>query len=308
MRPIVLMSGVWVAGVWACVGSMGIPALAEAVTPPPAVNELKEASAAYAAAFNAGDYAALGNQWTERAELIEGGSRLVGRSAIVDSIKAWRGRHPESTLQVELRDVELVAEPLARVAGVMRFSRAPGEKPVESRFTGVRVKEGDTWRLTESKVTPAHVAALDDLDWMLGTWRGEIVGRSTVEIHYERALGGYAIVGRTTITPKPGVAAVLKDGIESMEIIHADRDAGLIRAWVFDSTGARGEGHFESDGVSFEKVMTGTPSDAVSGKVARWVQVISPTGEGRATTHMVERSIDGVPLPDAEPIHFKKVP
>jgi hypothetical protein len=41
--------------------------------------------------------------------------------------------------------------------------------------------------------------------------------------------------------------------------------------------------------------------------VASWVQVISPTGEGRCTTHMIERSIDGVNLPDAMPLNFKKV-
>jgi hypothetical protein len=40
-------------------------------------------------------------------------------------------------------------------------------------------------------------------------------------------------------------------------------------------------------------VMSGTPSDAVRGRVAHWVQMISPTGEGRATTHMIERRIDG---------------
>ena len=89
--------------------------------------------------------------------------------------------------------------------------------------------------------------------------------------------------------------------------VIADRDAGLIRAWVFDSTGARAEGFFEWDGTSFEKVMSGTPSDAVRGRVAHWVQTISPAGEGRATTHMIERSIDGVALPDAPPMHFKKI-
>jgi hypothetical protein len=37
------------------------------------------------------------------------------------------------------------------------------------------------------------------------------------------------------------------------------------------------------------------------------VQLISPTGEGRATTHMIERSIDGVVMPDAPPLNFKKI-
>lgn len=210
-------------------------------------------------------------------------------------------------MEIEIRGVEMVAEPIARVSGVMRFTRKPGDKPTESAFTALRVKEGSTWRLAESRVTPAHAAALDDLEWILGTWQAEVADRATIQITYEKALGGYAIVGRTKIMPKAGKATLLPNGIEAMEVIHADRDAGLIRAWVFDSTGARAEGYFEFDGTSFEKVMSGTPSDAVRGRTATWVQVISPAGEGKVTTHMIERTIDGVGLPDAEPLTFKKV-
>ncbi|MFM7206280.1 MAG: DUF4440 domain-containing protein [Planctomycetaceae bacterium] len=279
----------------------------EAPASSPVVDELKKASAAYAAAFNARDYAALADQWTAKAELLEGGTRLAGRDTIVDSIKLWRERCPEASMAIEIRGIDLVAEPIARVSGVMRFTKKPGDKPTESTFTALRVKEGSAWRLAESRVTPAHAAALDDLEWILGTWQAEVADRATIQITYEKALGGYAIVGRTKITPKPGKAALLPNGIEALEVIHADRDAGLIRAWVFDSTGARAEGYFEFDGTSFEKVMSGTPSDAVRGRTAAWVQVISPAGEGKVTTHMIERTIDGVGLPDAEPLTFKKV-
>jgi uncharacterized protein (TIGR02246 family) len=273
----------------------------------PLVDDLKKASAAYAEAFNKRDYAALADQWTARAELVEGGARLQGRDAIVESIRMWRERHPEASLAIQLQDVEPVAEPIARISGVMRFTKKPGAAPIESRFTALRVKEGATWRLAESRVTPAHVAALDDLDWMLGTWQAEVPDRATIQITYEEALGGYAIVGRTKITPKPGKAALLPDGIEALEVIHADRDAGIIRSWVFDSTGARADGFFEFDGTSFEKVMSGTPSDAVRGRRANWVQVIAPGGDGKVTTHMIERTIDGVGLPDARPLTFKKI-
>lgn len=273
----------------------------------PLVAELTKASAAYAEAFNKRDYAALADQWTARAELVEGGARLKGRDTIVDSITMWRERHPEASLAIQLQDVEPVAEPIARISGVMRFTKKPGAAPIESRFTALRVKEGSTWRLAESRVTPAHAAALDDLDWMLGTWQADVPDRATIQITYEEALGGYAIVGRTKITPKPGKAPLLPNGIEALEVIHADRDAGLIRAWVFDSTGARADGYFEFDGTSFEKVMAGTPSDAVRGRRARWVQVIAPAGDGKVTTHMIERTIDGAGLPDAQPLTFKKI-
>lgn len=304
-----IRSSSWRTGVCGLVTAVVLGAVArvQAADTAAAVEELRKASAAYAEAFSKNDFAALADQWTPRATLVEGGTRLEGRDAIVESIKLWRTRHPQATLAIELNDVELMAEPIARVAGVMRFTKKPGDKPVESRFTGLRVKEGSVWRLAESRVTPAHVTALDDLEWMLGTWRAEVGDRATIEIAYERALGGYCIVGKTKIIPKPGKATLLPDGIEALEVIHADRDAGLIRSWVFDSTGAKAEGFFEFDGTSFEKVMAGTPSDAVRGRAATWVQVIAPSGEGKATTHMIERTIDGVDLPDAQPLTFKKI-
>ncbi|NBU42176.1 MAG: hypothetical protein EBS51_15540, partial [Planctomycetia bacterium] len=45
------------------------------------VDAVHEASAAYVEAYNARDFAALAEQWTERAELVEGASRVEGRAA-----------------------------------------------------------------------------------------------------------------------------------------------------------------------------------------------------------------------------------
>jgi ketosteroid isomerase-like protein len=289
---------VWLAALAAC-------GISGAVAADPA-EELRAAAAAYAAAFNKADYAALGDQWTKRATLVEGNLTLAGREAIVKSLRAWRERHPDATMKIAVGEVELLAEPLARVAGTLEFTAKPGAKPVTSRFTSLRVREGQAWRLAESIVVPEHAAALDDFDWLLGTWASQAggangAGKTSVETVYEKQLGGYCLLGRSRIKPAEGPA------IEAVEIIHADRGTGTIRSWVFDSTGARGEGVIVFDGTTLEKLMVGTPSDRVPGAVARWTQVVAPTGEGRCTMHAIERSVDGVPLPDGEPVHFRKV-
>jgi uncharacterized protein (TIGR02246 family) len=269
--------------------------------------ELRAAAAAYAAAFNQADTAALADQWIERAVLVEGGLELRGRDAIVASLRAWRERHPGATLGVEVERIDLVAEPVARVTGTLSFTATPGGTPVTSRFTSLRVREGGVWRLAESIVAPAHSAALDELDWLLGTWTAETAataadGAASVEtVEYEKRLDGHCLVGRSRMQPATGAA------VEATEIIHADRATGTIRSWLFDSTGAAGRGVIEFDGTSFEKRMVGTPSDRVPGRVARWTQIIAPTGPGRCTMHSIERSVDGVALPDGEPVHFRKV-
>lgn len=290
--------------VWGTVWLFALSAcgMSGAIAADPA-EELRAAAAAYAAAFNKADYAALADQWTERATLVEGSRALAGRDAIVKSLRAWRERHPDATMKITVGEVELLAQPLARVAGTLEFTAKPGAKPVTSRFTSLRVREGEAWRLAESLVVPEHAAALDDFEWLLGTWASQPggAGKPSIETVYEKQLGGYCLLGRSRIKPAEGPA------VESLEIIHADRATGAIRSWVFDATGARGEGVIVFDGTTLEKLMVGTPSDRVPGSVARWTQVVAPTGEGRCTMHAIERSVDGAPLPDGEPIHFRKV-
>lgn len=267
-----------------------------------ATDAIRAASAAYATAFNGRDFKALADQWTEEAELVEGGSRVTGREAIVRSLRGWLERHPQAGLEIEVTDVRLLAAPLARVSGVMRFTRRPGDRQAESRFTSLRVLEGGTWRLVESLVAPSHAAALDDLDWLLGHWHADDAKTGlTVEATYEKMAGGYCIVGRTKHKPKSGAAT------EALEVIHADRQSGAIRSWTFDSTGARAEGVIVAAGTGFEQLLVGTPADSAAGSEARWVRVVAPTGDGRFTLHAIERSIDGVPLPDADPLHFRKI-
>jgi uncharacterized protein (TIGR02246 family) len=263
---------------------------------------IRAASAAYVAAFNGRDFEALADQWTEQAELVEGGYRVAGREQIVRSIRGWLERHPQAGLAIEVTAVEQLAAPLARVSGVMRFTRRPGDRQASSRFTSLRVLEEGRWRLVESLVAPSHAAALDDLDWLVGRWQAEDSATGVkAEASYEKAAGGFVIVGRSKLVPKTGAA------IEALEVIAADRDTGLIRSWTLDSTGAQAQGILAGDGTTLEQLLVGTPADTVDGREARWVRTIAPTGDGRFTLHAIERSIDGVPLPDGPPLHFRKI-
>jgi uncharacterized protein (TIGR02246 family) len=260
----------------------------------PARKAIEQASAAYAEAYNARNYEALADQWVEQAELIEGGSRVVGRDEIVASIKGWLEKHAEATIQIDVEQVDVVAASLARVGGVILFSPSKDEPPIPSRFSSLRVLDGGAWRLAESVVAPSHAAALHDLGWLIGSWQ------ATVDLVVEKAAGGFALVGRTVMRSKAGATR------EAIEVIHADRDDGLIRTSIIDSLGAHAEGVIESDGTTLNRVLTGVPGDAVAGSRVQYVQALTPGGDGKFTLHSIERSIDGRPVPDGAPLHFTK--
>jgi uncharacterized protein (TIGR02246 family) len=260
-----------------------------------------KAAAGYADAYNKRDFAALADQWVERAELVEGGSRVIGRDAIVASIRGWLDRHAQAAMQIKVTEVEALTASLARVRGVIAFTRKPGDKPVESRFESLRALEQGTWRIVDSSVARSHAAALDDINWLVGAWQAtDAKAGTTIDAVYEKAIDGRAIIGRVKLAPKAGKP------VEAIEIIHADSGDGVIRTAVYDSTGAHAEGVIESDGTSLNRSLVGIPGDGVAGSRAQWVQTIVPGGEGRFTMQSIERSLDGRPLPDGQPMHFRK--
>jgi uncharacterized protein (TIGR02246 family) len=281
-------------------------AAAAAATEPSAATDViaavRKASDAYVAAFNAGDEAAIAEQWTLGAELFEGGSLIKGRDAIVSSLRQWRSVHPQATIKIDVTGMQPLAEGLARVQGTLAFTTRPGEPATVSRFDSLRVLDGGTWRLAESHVVPTSTAALSDLGWMLGTWQSADAGTgTTIDATYERILGGQAILGRTKIRRKDGSI------VEAIDLINADQLTGQVRSWNLDSTGARAEGVFSSDGVSFERHLVGAPGDRALGSRAEWVQVLSPVGKDMLLWQSIERTLDGRPEPDAEPVHLRKI-
>ena len=295
----------WMSGLLAAVAALAMAAAAAAAEPSAAtdvITAVRKASDAYAAAFNAGDDAAIAEQWTLGAELLEGGSLIKGRDAIVASLRQWRSIHPQATIKIDVTGMQPLSAGLARVQGTLTFTTRPGETPTVSRFDTLRVLDGGTWRIAESHVVPTPTAALSDLGWMLGTWQSADAGTgTTIDATYEKTLGGQAILGRTKIRRKDGSI------VESIDLIHADQLAGQVRSWNLDSTGARAEGVFSSDGVSFERHLVGTPGDRAFGSRAEWVQVLSPVGNDMLLWQSIERTLDGRPEPDTEPVHLRRI-
>lgn len=260
---------------------------------------LVAATAEYVKAFNERRFDDLAAQWTSDAELVEGGGTIVGRTAISESMRGWIGANPAARIAIRLTGTKPLGATAARVRGVIGFTEKPGARPVETRFESLRVLENGAWLIAESTVQPSQVEALDALDWMVGEWKADDrQGGGTVEATYQRVAGGHLILGGIRIR---GTGA---DEVDAVELIHADKATGTVRSWVFDSTGARAEGTVETDGTSFNRRFVGTTADGAEGSVARWVQVLVPTGERTCTMHAIERSLDGRPLPDREPVHF----
>jgi len=331
-------------------GWRGMPRDAAVAEPPQAVDrvpdagalapavELRKATADYVAAVNARDYDAIAAQWCRRATLVEGGTTLRGRDAIMTSLHTWLDHHPGATLAFEITDIDTLAEPLARIRGILRFSPAPGAASVESRFESLRVREEGAWRLLESLVAVAPESALDDLDWLLGAWRADDEGLKAGDgphsgdkkpgrravMTVSRRLGGNVILIEGRLTPAavfPGggspaaAGSPVGGGIEFFEVIRPDRAAGVVRGLVCDSTGAWAESVFAIEAAAapavspaiIEETLVGMPAATAGGREVRWTRRFVPSGPDAFTLHATGRSIDGIAVPDGRPLRYTRV-
>ncbi len=258
---------------------------------------IREAAAAYAAAFNEGDLDAVAAQWAEQAELLEADTRFSGRDAIMAAIASGLDRAPGMTMGIEVDDVIFISPSLARVDGSLQVQFGKEEPGRRSRFTSLRVLEGDAWLLAESTVTPRYDDAIETVAWLVGTWSGESPLGLPVSLSSKLGLDGHVLISELTIQAAGPEGATV---FQAMDTVHADRQTGELRCWSFDSTGARAEGSVASDGVRLNRSLTGISPAGSAGGQSRWVQVITPLDDNRIAIQSIERSIDGQPLPDTD--------
>jgi uncharacterized protein (TIGR02246 family) len=255
---------------------------------------IRDAAASYAAAFNEGDLKGIAAQWAEQAELVEAEVRLSGRQQIMSAIEAGLARNPGMTIGIDVDEVIFLSPSLARVDGNLwvQFGKEGGGQ--RSRFTSLRILEGDSWLLAESTVIPNYDDAIDAVAWLAGTWRGESPLGLSVRLTSELSLDGHVLVSRLIVGQEN------EPLFEAMDTVHADRQTGELRCWSFDSTGARAEGFVVSDGNRLNRILTGIPSEGSLAGQSRWVQAITQFDENRIALQSIERSIDGEPLPDTD--------
>jgi uncharacterized protein (TIGR02246 family) len=118
------------------------------VGPPSHADEVRDAvdagNRAFIAAFLGGDADAIGQLYTENAELIAPGAPVRGRSAIA---AAWKATIATGIKDLALQTAEVEsAGDLAYETGTVRIVARDGT-PTHGRYVVVWKREGDRWKL-----------------------------------------------------------------------------------------------------------------------------------------------------------------
>src|SRR5262249_28746256 len=139
---------------------------------------------------------------------------------------------------------------------------------------------------------------LRGLEWAIGDWVGQAEKGAVERISLAWAANQNFIVGSFATTFKGASLGSAK------QWIGWDPLTQRIRSWVFDESGAFGEGAWTRDG---DRWTIKTSSVLQDGKKAAATFIIAPVDAETITFQSKDRSVDGNPLPDTKEVKMKRV-
>ena len=265
---------------------------------------VREASQAFARAFEAGDPKAVAASWTEEGEYADEGLEPVrGRAAVERAYAAFFAKRPGLKVESNTQSVRFLGADTALEEGTFTV-RTKDSPSASSRFSSLYVRQGGRWLIALLKEWPdagASRPSLDDLAWLVGTWESDgpdLKARVTYEWSETKAF----LRSKFSFTPKAGGAT--PPPTSGHQILAVDRAEGALRAWTFEPDGGFGEATWTHEGDRWEIESAGTLAD---GTRTTALNFLTPSGKDAFTWRSVRRTLDGKDAPDVGPVKAVRV-
>jgi uncharacterized protein (TIGR02246 family) len=245
---------------------------------------IRAAAKAYVDALARGDAKALAALWTDDGDIVdEHGTVTKGRDTAALAVPSVEG---ESSQQVDIAEssLRMLTPDCAIEDGTVRVVPPGGTAPLTGHYTATWVREAGGWKiagLREYKLDGGS-ARLADLDWMVGDWtvidnaretKGN-AGAPVIEVSVRwNATKTFLLRDMKILQGGTAVAHVTQR-------IGWDPLSRQLRSWVFDATGAHGEGVWSKDGDAWVARTTAVQPD---GTRTSTVNVYLYDGKGRCT-------------------------
>jgi uncharacterized protein (TIGR02246 family) len=281
-------------------------ALAQAIADAPTALDtaiLAEADATVKA-FNAADAAALAALFSPTGELVdENGNVYTGTQEITELFKAFFGKFPKATLEMEVTSTRPLGGDIAVEEGVRRITGNEGASAAQVRYIVVREKAGDRWPIVSYREfaddpAPTPHEILAGLEWLVGEWIDESPeGRTSISIRWSDdgnfLLGDYSVsVGGEVVS-------------SSTQRIGWDPIEGNVRSWTFDSDGGFSEGEWLAGDDEWIVRSGATMPDGTRGSATMSVKL---QDADHFVIESTDRVVGGVEEPDFKLVVARKPP
>lgn len=186
---------------------------------------IRKTMRSFAEAFQKGDPGAAAAYLTPGAELIPyQGSPVRGREAIRKAMADHFTKNSRPRIKLEVESVHFPSRDSALEEGEIKVST---EKEANStnRYSVLYVREDGKWLLAMIREWPSERAALQDLDWLIGSWAAK-TPEAEVQTAYEWFGNKSFIQAQFTVRQKDKTFI-------GKQLIGADPKTGELRTWTF---------------------------------------------------------------------------
>lgn len=230
----------------------------------------------------------------------EDGARTQGRQAIQRRFsQAWSGAG-KTVLALNPESVKRIGQDAAYVEGTTARKTALGMEPA-ARYVMLMQKQNGIWLIASATETPIVSKTASDhlkaLDWIIGNWVAE-QGTAKVKMAAEWA-GNKSFIQCKFVVDRPGEAERIDN-----QIIGWDPTRQQIVSWHFNSSGGFGYGNWSKRGKEW---LVDSQAVDPTGSHSNATNIISLQEPNRFSWQSVGRSVEGMSVPDTEPLTVQRV-
>lgn len=283
-----------------------LPAGAPAATTQPgsAADEqaIRATATDFVKAFNAADAKAVAALWAMDAMYTdETGRPFQGRDAIEKLYADMFKNHPGATMTVNIESVRFLGPDIAVEKGIAQVKSPSQEVGTGARYTVVHARRDGKWTMVVVRDSPYVPGSdedyLKDLAWLIGEWKTE-AREPALRVKFEW-MAKKNFIKNTYSTEKDG-----QEMLTGGQIIGWNPLLGQIVSWHFDPQGGFGNDVWTRNGSKWVIRAAGVFRD---GSVSSAVNVVTPIDANSFTWQSVERTLDGVKLPDSPVVKIVRV-
>lgn len=249
-----------------------------------------------------GDAKALASLWSPDGNYIDvTGSVCKGRASLEKRFADLVASDGRQFIELVPDSIRFISTGVAASEGIVRRRDGISGPTPETRYSMVFVKDGTGWLISTACETPLLTPSeepLKELSFLIGEWSAEKNG-GTMHMQADWAANKNFITCKYEVKKSAGAPL-----LESRQVIGWDPRSGQPISWHFDSNGGFGFGNWIKKDRQWLVEATGVERD---GSTTTATNAITLDDSNNISWQSVNRSVNGIPFNDAEPLKVHRV-
>lgn len=235
--------------------------------------------------------------WTEEGEFVpQDGPAIRGRAALERAYRKFFQANAPIKAEGKISGLHFLSRDSAVIEGTTQVWKGTAVQPIMSTWNMLAVREDGQWRVATLSEKSDTSGALQDLNWLIGTWSAKSPF-AEIQTTYTWDAGRHFILVKFTVKEKDRTT-------NGSERIGEDPCTGTVRSWIFGNDGGFGHAEWDWDGKRWTQEAQAVQSD---GSELTSVNLLTPVSRDLFIWQAVERTLDGEPIPSTPPIRVTRM-